>query len=80
MIRPFFTKGDIEGACQVLMKKAVAQWDKNVEERDDITIIVVFIGTPNNYIIKEKHNFLDKIEEIENDDKEFSSKKLLKAN
>ena len=80
MIRPFFTKGDIEGACQVLMKKAVAQWDKNVEERDDITIIVVFIGTPNNYIIKEKHNFLNKIEEIENDDKEFSTNKLLKAN
>ena len=80
MIRPFFTKGDIEGACQVLMKKATSIWDKNKEERDDITIIVVFIGTPNNYIIKEKHNLLNKIEETENDDKEFSSKKLLKAN
>ena len=48
IIRPFFKKGDIEGACQALMKKAKQQWIKDKEERDDITIIIVFIGTPNN--------------------------------
>ena len=72
MIRPYFNKGDIEGACQALMKKAVQQWIKNKEERDDITIIVIFIGTPNNCLINEKNNILKKIEEIE-DDKELSS-------
>ena len=75
MARPFFNKGDIKGITQTLMKKAVNQWTKNQEERDDITIIVAFIGIPNNCLINEKNNSLNKIEEIE-DDKEFSSKKL----
>ena len=68
MVRPYFNKGDIEGACQVLMRKAIQNWSKTMEERDDITIIVVFIGTPNNYLVKNKNNFLNKIDEIENDD------------
>ena len=79
MTRPFFNKGDIEGITQTLMKKAVNQWTKNQEERDDITIIVVFIGIPNNFLINNKNNFLNKIEETE-DDKEFSSKKLIGYN
>lgn len=68
MVRPYFNKGDIEGACQVLMRKAIQNWSKKIEERDDITIIVVFIGTPNNCLVKNKNNFLNKIDEIENDD------------
>ena len=76
--RPFFNKGDIEGVSNILMKKAVNQWKKNNEERDDITIIVVFIGTPNN-LINEKKNFLNKIEESEKD-KEVSSKQLNEIN
>ena len=75
LIRPFFNKGDIEGACQTLMKKSVQQWQKNKEERDDITIIVVFIGTPNNCLTNEKKNYLNKIDEMD-DDKEYSSKKI----
>ena len=78
MARPFFNKGDIEGVSNILMKKAVNQWKKNNEERDDITIIVVFIGTPNN-LINEKKNFLNKIEESEKD-KEVSSKQLNEIN
>ena len=69
IVRPFFNKGDIEGACQTLMKKAKQQWDKGEEERDDITFIVVFIGTPNNCIINEKHHSLKIIDEIDNDGK-----------
>ena len=68
MVRPYFNKGDIEGACQVLMRKAIQNWNKKKEERDDITIIVVFIGTPNNCLVKNKNNILKKIDEIENDD------------
>lgn len=68
MVRPYFNKGDIEGACQVLMRKAIQNWSKKIEERDDITIIVVFIGTPNNCLVKNKNKFLNKIDEIENDD------------
>ena len=66
IVRPFFNKGDIDGACQTLMKKAVKQWIKDKEERDDITFIIVFIGTPNNCLINEN---LKKIEEIESDGK-----------
>ena len=54
MVRPYFNRGDIEGACQIIMKKAVKFWEKRNEERDDITIIIVFKKTPNNNIIKEK--------------------------
>ena len=73
IVRPYFNKGDIEGANQALMKKAKQQWDKDKEERDDITIIVVFIGTPNNCFVNiinnNKHHSLKKIDEIENDGK-----------
>ena len=69
IVRPFFNKGDIEGASQALMKKAMQQWIKDKEERDDITIIVVFIGIPNHCLISEKHNSLKKIDEIINDGK-----------
>ena len=69
IVRPFFNKGDIEGACQTLMKRAKQQWDKGEDERDDITFIVVFIGTPNNCIINEKRHSLKKIDEIDNDGK-----------
>ena len=71
IVRPFFNKGDIDGANQALMKKAKQQWDKDKEERDDITIIVVFIGTPNNCFTSNnnKHHSLKKIDEIENDGK-----------
>ena len=69
IVRPFFNKGDIEGACQTLMKRAKQQWDKGEDERDDITFIVIFIGTPNNCLINDKRHSLKKIEEIDNDGK-----------
>ena len=75
IIRPYFNRGDIEGACQILMKKASQQWEKNKEERDDITIIVVFIGTPN-CLINGKNSSLKKIEEND-EEKEQSSTKLI---
>ena len=69
IVRPFYNKGDIEGACQTLMKKANQQWYKDNEERDDITFIVIFIGTPNNCVVNEKHHSLKQIDEIDNDGK-----------
>ena len=47
IVNPFFNKGDPKGACNALLKRANKYWDKDESERDDITIIVVFIGTPN---------------------------------
>ena len=47
IVNPFFNKGDPKGACNALLKRANKNWDKDESERDDITIIVVFIGTPN---------------------------------
>ena len=51
------------------MKKAIQQWDKDKEERDDITIIIIFIGTPNNCeIYKEielnRENYRKKVEKM----------------
>ena len=69
IVRPFYNKGDIEGACQTLMKKAKQQWDKGKEERDDITFIIIFIGISNNCLINAKHYSLKKIDEIDNDGK-----------
>ena len=69
IVRPYFNKGDIEGANKALIRKAKQQWDKDEEERDDITIIVIFIGTPNNCLVNNKHISLKKIDEIENDGK-----------
>ena len=47
IVNPFFYRNDPNGACQALMKTAKKNWEKDGYERDDITIIVVFIGNPN---------------------------------
>ena len=47
IVNPYFSKSDTNGACNALLKTACKNWDKEGCERDDITIIVVFIGTPN---------------------------------
>ena len=62
IVRPYFNKGDIDGACKILLKKAEVLWRKNNEERDDITIIIIFIGKPNIYLKKEDNNLLNEVE------------------
>jgi serine/threonine protein phosphatase PrpC len=47
IVNPYFNKGDPEGACNALLKRANKMWEKDESERDDITIIVIFIGMPN---------------------------------
>ena len=47
IVNPFFIRNDPEGACNTLMKTASKNWDKSGYERDDITIIVAFMGKPN---------------------------------
>ena len=47
IVTPFFNKDDPKGACQALLKTACKKWDKDECDRDDITIIVIFIDTPN---------------------------------
>ena len=47
IVNPFFNKGDAEGACNALLKRAMKNWEKDESERDDITIIIIFIGLPN---------------------------------
>ena len=47
IVTPFFNKDDPNGACQALLKTACKKWDKDECDRDDITIIVIFIDTPN---------------------------------
>ena len=47
IVNPYFNKGDPEGACNALLKRANKMWEKDESERDDITIIIIFIGKPN---------------------------------
>ena len=47
IVNSYFYKNDPKGACQALLKTACKNWEKSGCERDDITIIVIFIGTPN---------------------------------
>ena len=47
IVNSFFKKGDPEGACKALLKRATKNWEKDGCDRDDITIIVIFIGKPN---------------------------------
>ena len=56
IVRIYFKKGDIDGACKILLNKAVQKWKKNNEERDDITIIVIFLDKPNILLGEEKNN------------------------
>ena len=67
MVRTYFNKRDIDGACNALLKRAEQMWKKNNEERDDITILVIFIGKPN-ICIKKDRNILKKISENVNDE------------
>ena len=68
IVRSYFNKGDIDGACKKLLNKAMKIWKKNNEERDDITIIVIFLGKPNILLKEEKNNYLYKINENLNED------------
>ena len=68
IVRPYFNKGDIDGACKRLLNKAIQIWKKNKEERDDITIIVIFLGKPNILLKEEKKKCLFKINENANED------------
>jgi serine/threonine protein phosphatase PrpC len=68
IVRSHFNKGDIDGACKRLLNKAIQMWKKNNEERDDITIIIIFIGKPNILLKEEKNKCLFKINENVNED------------
>lgn len=46
IVTPYFMKKDAEGACKALGKIASRNWEKDGCDRDDITIIVIFLGTP----------------------------------
>ena len=43
IVRPFFKKKNPDGACQAILKRAVQNWDKSDDERDDVTVMVIFI-------------------------------------
>ena len=47
IINPFFVIGDVEGACKEVVKKSTEKWEEEETGRDDITIVVSFIGKPN---------------------------------
>ena len=47
IVNPYFIKNDPKGACQALLKTASKNWERDKCDRDDITIIVIFIGVPN---------------------------------
>jgi len=73
IVRVYFKKGDVDGACKILLNKAVQAWKKNNEERDDITIIVIFLTNPNILVEEKKNNLLYKINGNDNENSRNNS-------
>ena len=42
IVSAYFIRQDCDGACKALMNRAMKLWKKIDDERDDITIIVIF--------------------------------------
>lgn len=42
IIVPFWHRNDLRGACNQVVKEAVAAWEREEESIDDITCIIVF--------------------------------------
>ena len=47
IIVPFWHKNDLKGACNQVVKEAVAAWEREEESIDDITCIIVFFKRRN---------------------------------
>lgn len=46
IIKPYFKTGDVEGACDEVVNKSIEKWEKEEYGRDDITVVVSFLGSP----------------------------------
>lgn len=47
IVVPFYKSGDIQGACDELVKAAKQTWLQEEEVIDDITCVIVFLNSPN---------------------------------
>lgn len=45
LVAPYYSRRDLEGACEVLMQEALRRWMQESQVIDDITIIVIFINS-----------------------------------
>ena len=43
IVHPYFIRNDPEGACYVLTKEAIEEWEKEDSVIDDITAIIIFL-------------------------------------
>ena len=57
IVTPFFLKGDPGNAAKEIVSEATKMWEKDGIERDDITVIVSFIGEPNKGKVVKKETF-----------------------
>ena len=48
IIKPYFKSGDIEEACKEVVNKSIEKWEEEDYGRDDITLVVSFLGKPTN--------------------------------
>lgn len=53
IVSGFLTKCDPQGAADEIVDQAIAKWEQNGVERDDITVIVVFLGFGLGSVVKE---------------------------
>lgn len=44
MVAPYYERNSPSGACERVMREAVARWKKEDEVIDDITLVVVFFA------------------------------------
>ena len=57
IVTPFFLRGDPGNAAKEIVSEATKMWEKDGIERDDITVIVSFIGEPNKGKVVKKETF-----------------------
>ena len=48
IIKPYFKIGDVEGACKEVVEQSIEKWEQEEYGRDDITLVLSFIGKPTN--------------------------------
>ena len=46
IIKPYFKSGDVEGACDEVVNQSIEKWEKEEYGRDDITVVISFLGNP----------------------------------
>jgi len=65
IIVPFWHRNDLKGACNQIVKEAVAAWEREEESIDDITCIIVFFKRSKELITESIDKFQEHFQDTE---------------